>query len=172
MSHGHVSLVHFIDHRLRQGQNAQRIGDIRPAFADFFGEFQVREMQGVDRELVGLCFLDNRQILALDILKQGQFSQVLIVIIAHNGRNGRESGELRRFAATLAGNEHVAISDLFYDHRLQHTVDFYRFGEFGERPLVKMLPGLEGIGADPAEFDVDDFLFVQVTNLVFGHEIA
>ena len=116
------------------------------------GQFEV-----LDQLLVGRCFLQRRQVLAMEILHKGAFDQPEVVGVAHDRRDDREPCTLRGAPATLAGHQLVrAVPHRTNQHRLQHADLADRRCQLAEGLLVEVDTGLVLIGDDAVDREIDE----------------
>ena len=102
----------------------------------------------VDQPLIGLGLLDRVEILALDILEQGDFERLGVVEVADDHRDFVQPRLLRRAPAPLAGDDLVAVAVRADDDRLDQPARRDRGGELVERGLVEMAARLVGMRLD------------------------
>ena len=96
------------DHRLnrrRQRQQAHKIGDMAPAFADRFGDFVLAAAKILDQTLIAGGFLDSVEVGSLDIFDKRDFQHGGVVELPHDHRHVVYTGLLRRSPPALAGDD-------------------------------------------------------------------
>ncbi len=91
-----------------------------------------------DELAIAFRFLDRVEVLALDVLEQGDLERLGIGKIAHDHRHFVESRLLGRAPAPLAGDDLVAMAVRPDQDRLEHAARLDRGGELVERLLVEM----------------------------------
>ena len=111
---------HQVLHALGQLQQAQRVGEMAAALADDLGEVLLRVAVAVHQELVPLPFLDRVQVLALDVLDDGDLDRFLVGQRADDHRHVMQIGELRRAPAALAGDDLIGVARRRPDHERLH----------------------------------------------------
>ena len=93
------------------------------------GPTQARNMHKF-RELVERIDLFLvRQVLAMEILDQGQFVRLLVGGIPLNRRDRLEPGTLRRTPSSLTTDELPLVAYAAHDHWLELTVALHRDGQ-------------------------------------------
>ena len=70
----------------RQLEEAEQIGDGRAVAADGLGDLRVTELELLAQAAVAGGLVDRRQVVALEILDQGQGEQRTIVHVPHDRR--------------------------------------------------------------------------------------
>ena len=89
-------------------QEAEGVGDAHPALAHPLGHRRLRKLRFADQPLVGLRLFQRGEVLALDVLHQGEGESVALGGVADDDGHFRQAGQLGRPPASLAGDEHVA----------------------------------------------------------------
>ena len=102
----------------RQAQQAQRVRDRRALATHAPRDLLLRQVELVLQALEGLRLLERRQLLALDVLDEGQLQQLLVGHVAQRDRHAREPGRLRGAPAPLAGDDLVALAAAPHQDRL------------------------------------------------------
>ena len=102
----------------------------------------------VEQAAIGLRLLDRVEILALDILEQGDFERLGVAEIADDRRNFVQARLLRRAPAALAGDDLEAMAVRTHDDRLDHAARGDRLRQFGQRFLVEGSARLAGMRLD------------------------
>ena len=148
MARGELPRLDLGFHGLRQGEQAERIGHRGTALADPLGGLLLREPVLVDQVPVCFRLLERAQVLALEVLDQGQLEALRGSGLPYHDRHPVEAGPLCRSQASLTGDQLVPIPRSADDQGLQEAVAPDRVGERGERLLVEMTPGLVGIRHD------------------------
>ena len=127
-------------------QEAQGIGDVRAAAADLLGEHLLRELEGVR-----LCLFDDVEVLALDVLDQGNLADLCVVIFSHKCRYFFKPRFAGSPQAALTGDELVALPrQAPDDQRLQDAVLANGLAEILERLFIEALARLIAVGLDLA----------------------
>src|SRR6185437_9712146 len=131
-------------------QETKRIGEVAAALADDLGEILLRVAVAVHKQLVALAFLDCVQVLALDVLDDGDLDRLLVRQRADDHWHFVQSGELSGPPAPLAGDdlEGLRVHGRRPDHeRLHKPALADRAGKLLELCLGKIPPRIE-----PARF--------------------
>ena len=97
-------------HRLRQLEQAERVGDMRPALADHLAELALAVAVLVDELLVADRLLERVEVRALDVLDDREFERLLVADVMDDDRHLVQAGPLRRAPAPLAGDDLVALA--------------------------------------------------------------
>ncbi len=105
MAHGQPAGHDEILHSLGQVEQAHQVCNMAARFADESGERLLAMAELIDQALIGLRFLNGIEILALDILDQGDFQRLGLAEVADNGRNAMELRLLGRAPASLSGDD-------------------------------------------------------------------
>ncbi len=85
--------------RVRQLQQAQRIGDMAAALADDLSEIGLRVIVLVEQLLVAERLLDRIEVGALHVLDDGELEGDAVVDVAHDDRNLRQARRAGRHAS-------------------------------------------------------------------------
>ena len=130
-------------------QEAQRVGDVRAAAADLLREHLLRQLEILHEEGVGLCLLDDVEVLTLDVLDQGDLTDLGIVIFSHKCRYFFKSCFASGAQAALTRDELIALLRQAPDDQgLQDAVLADGLAEILERRLVEILARLIAVGPD------------------------
>ena len=125
MSRRQLAIAQVVLNILRQGQQAQKVGDVGPALAQSLGQPVLRVIEPVHQLPVAHRLLDRVQIGALDVLDDRDFQNLGIVEVAHQNRNFVQLRHLGRAPAAFAGNdlEHLGPSGIrAHDQRLDDSL--------------------------------------------------
>src|SRR5438105_6199587 len=125
-------------------------------FVNELGNAVLRVPMPVDQLLIPFRLLDRVQILALDILDQGQLGGGRLVDLADDRRDRVQPGALRRAPAALAGDDLIALAVAVrpQQDRLEHAALGNRIGEFVDRILAELDSRLIGVGANAPDLDL------------------
>jgi hypothetical protein len=93
---------------VRKLEEPQPVGDARRRAADTVGDLAHAQTELVHQDRVGARLLHRRQLLARDVLDEGQEERLLIVRLADERGHLVNSRLLGRAPAPLAGDELVA----------------------------------------------------------------
>ena len=148
-----LPLEHCVLQRLRRGEGAKHVGDLRARLPHPFSDLLLREVVRLHKELVSARGLDRVEVGALEILHERELETVTHVV-PNDGRDGRLARDARRQHATVAGHELVGVALPRNHYWLQHAVPGYRCRELGDAVGVEIGARLLRIGADPLERDV------------------
>jgi hypothetical protein len=88
------------------------------------------------------------QVLALDILDQGEFEHPRVIYILNDYRNFDNSGQFRGAPSSFTGYDLVAVLMLADNDRLDDPIRTNRRREFLQPVGLKDRAGLHWIGAD------------------------
>ena len=91
---------------LGQVEQTQPVVDVGGRLADPLGELLLVQAAAGEDRLEGVCFLDRVEVLAVQVLVDGQLERR--VAVAERDRDLGESGELGGAVAALAGDQRVA----------------------------------------------------------------
>ena len=135
-------------------EEAQRVRDGRAGLADALGHLFLGEAELVDQLAVGMGLLDRIEVLALDVLDEGELELVARRELAHDRRHPLEPGQLRCPDAALAGDELVAVERLGDEDRLDDAVVADARREALELRDVEALARLVRVPADARDRDL------------------
>ena len=138
---------HRLD-RVRKGEQAQGVRDGRTALAEAARDVFLGEVVLFDELREAGGFFDRVEILALQVLDDGDFERVAVVALADDRRNGRALQRGAGAPATLARDEFVSRIAPADDDRHQHAILGDRGLEFVEGGFVEGLARLEWVGGD------------------------
>jgi len=94
------------------------------------------------------CLLERVQILALQVLDNGQFGHLAVVGLDNQDRHFGPSGFRGRTESALAGNELIAIVELSHHHWLEQSMCLDALGQGLHIGLVEGLTRLVRIAVD------------------------
>ncbi len=137
----------YIPHLEGQRQQPERIGYGRPVLAHALGDSLVGLTELFVQALVPHRLVNRVQVLALQVLNQGELEHFEVVDRADDRRDLFEAGELRRPQPALAHDHFIAVAPAPHHNRLQHAVRLYRRDQFVE-VLLGLCPGLKRVGPD------------------------
>ena len=106
----------------RQVEQPERVGDRRSGAADAVRDGFLAEPELVDQLAIGLGRLERVEILALEVLDQGELELLAIGELADDGGDPLEAGRLGGSEPPFAGDELVAVEGLRDEDRLQDAV--------------------------------------------------
>ena len=94
---------------VRDGVQAERLGDRRTGFSDFMPNLVVGEREAVRQRLQAVRFLEGRQVLALQVLDERNFERFRVIRVLFDARDFAQPRSARRMVAALAGNDQVFL---------------------------------------------------------------
>ena len=100
-------VAHHVQDLLIEREQAQRVGHPAAALAQHDGELLLGRAVAVEQLLEGRGLLDGVEVLALDVLEQGDLEGLGLLVGADDGRDLRDAGHARRAQAALAGDQAV-----------------------------------------------------------------
>ena len=115
---------------LREAQEAQGVGDRRAVLADPLGQLLLSPPELGEELLVGLRGLDRVEVLAQQVLNEGQLDALRVGRVANDRRNPIEARLLGGAPAPLAGNELIRPGSSADDDRLDDAGRLDRRGQF------------------------------------------
>ena len=124
---------------------------MRAAAADFFRNLVLRQAEAADEALIGARFFHRVEVFALEVFDQRNLARLGVAVLAHDGRDFRESRELCRAQTALARDELIAslgIRQPPHEHGLEHAIRLDRGFEVFERRLVEIRARLVAVRAD------------------------
>ena len=137
--------------RNRQLQQANHIGDDRSGSAESIRQFLVGDTELLQQLLVGRRLFERIQLDAVDVLQQRVAQHGVVGGIAHDRRNGFQTGFLTGPPPALAHHQLISRSGGArgaYHDRLHQPEFPDRMYEFGERLFFEDLARLLGIPLD------------------------
>ncbi len=135
-----------------QGEQPERVGDRGALLADPLGDLLLGQAQIVDQRLEGGRLLDGVQLLALEVLDEGQLQQPVVRDLLHDRRDLEQPRDLGRPPAALPRDQLVLPPlDRPDDHRLEHPVLLHRRRQLLQALLLEPLPRLLPVGHDPVQ---------------------
>ena len=140
----------------REVEQAERVRDGRSGPADPRRDLVLAEAELVDELSVGLRRLERIEVLALEVLDEGELELVAVGELADDRRDAFEAGGLRGPEATLAGDELVAVDRLGHEDRLEDAVLGDARGQRSPGSSASnRLRGWCGFALDAADRDLD-----------------
>jgi hypothetical protein len=132
---GDLVAADHVAHRFGQIEQAQRVGDVRPALAHGVGNLVLGLVEVVDQPAIALRLVDRRQVGALQVLDQSKLQGVEIVEAAHDDRYLVQLRLLRCPPAPFAGDDLVGVrhaAHRAHQDRLQQAVLAHRIDQHVE----------------------------------------
>ena len=133
----------------RQLEQAQHIGHLRARTANAIRQLVLGNAEFFQQLLVGVCLFQGVELHAVDVLQQSIAQQVVILGIAHDGRN---RGQARLGGSAPTPLTHNELEATFLgrtnDHGLQQTKFADRVDELTEFILVEDRARLLRVGDD------------------------
>jgi hypothetical protein len=154
MAHGEAVLSKEILDVGGELEEAEGVGDGATVFAGATGDVVMAEVELAREAVEGVGDLDGVEILALYVLNQRDFEQVLIGDMLDYGWDVREAGELPGTPAAFAGNELIAITEGPNHERLDDAIGQDGVGEFLEAIGAKHGARLKGVGIDEGDGEI------------------
>ena len=153
-----ASLRQVVLHLGCEFQKAHGIGYGRAAFADASADLFLGETEFLGKPRVGGGLFDGIEPLALEILDEGQFQDLLIACLADDDGGFCQADLERGTQAAFASDQLVLPGDEPDDQRLDDATLTDRVNEFTELLLAELGTGLKRAGNDPVEGDLLDTL--------------
>ena len=100
-------------------QQAQAVGDAAAVALDALGQLFLRPCELGEQALIGLRLFHRVQVLAQQVLHQGQLEALRVGRLADDRGDPGEAGQLGGPPAPLAHDQLVTIAQAPYDNRLQ-----------------------------------------------------
>ena len=139
---------------VRQLQQPQGIRNMRPALADLPGQILLAAGELVDQPAVALRLFQRREVVALDVLDDGELQHLAVGDLALQHRHLMELGDLGRAPAPLAGDDlmHAGPGWMNPDQeRLQDAVAADRLCQGFELIGIEMPARLQRAGLELAD---------------------
>jgi hypothetical protein len=153
MPHAQGALIHKLPHFVRQAEEAQVVGHGRPVLAHPVSELFLGEAELLDQGLEGPGGLHGAEVLALNVLDEGDLQGVLGACILQDGGDLLEAREPGGAVSPLPRDEaETAVPFALQENGLEHAL-FLLEGFLAEVPSR-----LRGARLNPVELDLDDFL--------------
>ena len=111
-------------------ENPEEVGDRGAIFSDLHRSFFLGEIEILDELAVAESFLDRVEILALEILDEGEFENFAIIGFADEDGKFGEAGDLGGAPAAFAGDQFIGTVAGTNDERLKNPLLFYGVSEF------------------------------------------
>ncbi len=137
-------------------EQAQEVGDRGAVLAGALGHLLLGEAEVAGEALVGAGLLDRVEVLALEVLDDGDLHRLLVGDLADDGGDGGFAGALGGEPAALSGDELEASGVLADGDGLDDSGDLDGVGEFVEGGFVEVGAGLVGIAVDELDGKVAD----------------
>jgi len=139
-----------------QLEESEGIGDGGAAATDLLGDLFLGEFElGLELGVTG-GFLKRIQVLALEVLDEGEFEDLAVGGGPFDDGNLGQAGEAGSTPATFAGDEFESFADGADDERLDDPLFADGVGEFAEGLLGEVAARLERAGNDAVEGDLAD----------------
>ena len=137
-------------------EQAQEVGDRGAVLAGALRHLLLGEAEFAGEALVGAGLLDGIEVLALEVLDDGDLHGLLVGDLADDGGDGGFAGALGGEPAALSGDELEAFADGADGDGLDDAGDLDGFGELVEGGFVEVGAGLVGIAVDELDGNVAD----------------
>jgi hypothetical protein len=151
MAHGKAMLGEEHLNITGEPEQAEHIGDRGPVFARTLRYLFMTELVFTCQAVEGLGDLNGIQILALDVLNEGDFHEAVVGIVLNDYRNLGKAGKFGGAPAALSGDQLVARTGGADDQRLDDAVFADGLGEFLEAVGLEDGARLQRIGVDIAD---------------------
>jgi len=151
VSHGEAAVAEVVLECGAEFEQPERVGNHGAAFADFEGDLLLCELELLDQLRVTLGFLHRVEVLALQILDQGQLEHGAVVGFPHDDGHLGQAQKLGCAPAALTRDEFemaVAFAD---DQGLNDALLADGISELAQRFRRKVLSRLQRAGADAVE---------------------
>ena len=135
--------------RWREVEQPERVRDGRSGPTDALGDVVLGEPELVDELAVREGRLDRVEVLALQVLDEGELELLAVRELADDGGDPLEAGGDGGSKPSLAGDELVAVEDLGHEDRLDDPVLGDARRERGELVRHRTCAGLVRVRADP-----------------------
>ena len=137
-----------------QLEEAEGVGDGGAAATDLLGDLFLGEFElGLELGVTG-GFLQRIQVLALEVLDEGEFEDLAVGGGPFDDGNLGQAGQAGSAPATFAGDEFEAFADGADDEGLDDPLFADGVGQFAEGFLGEVAPRLERAGNDAVESDL------------------
>ena len=150
----------MILNRCREFKKADGVRDGDAAFADFRGGLFLGELKLVDELRVTEGFFERIEVLALEILDQGEFQHRAVIGFAQDHRDFGNPGELCRAPAAFSGDQLEGVAFLADDERLDDALFADGIRQFAQRFFGEIFSRLQRAGLDALKSDAKDFFAV------------
>ena len=137
-------------------EQPKRVRHGRPCLADPVGDLLLGEPELIDQLAIRERLVDRVEIRALDVLHQRDLELVTIGELSHDGGDAIEACEASRTHTPLAGDQLVPGDRLRHEDRLEDAMLADARRKLLELTLVDVAAGLERVGLDLRERDLDD----------------
>jgi hypothetical protein len=151
MAHGEAVLSKEILDVGGELEEAEGVGDGAAVLAGAAGDVIVAEVELTREPVEGVGDLDGVEILALYVLDQRDFEQVLIGDVLDYGRDVGQAGEFCGAPAAFPSDELIAVAEGPDDEGLDDAIGQDGIGEFLEAIGAKDGARLEGVGIDEGD---------------------
>ena len=154
-----LTALHHAEHVVREVEEAKAVGYGRLRAPHLLGHVPEGQDELVHEHGVGARLLDRSQLLACDVLDEGQEKRVAVVRMPDDGRDGLQSCLPSGSPAALAGDQLPAARRPRPDeHGLDDALLPDRAGESGHGFAVDLPPRLSRIRVDGVDRDVREIL--------------
>ena len=143
--------------RLGQAQEAQGVGDMAAALADNGGDGLGAVVRSLHDRGIATRLFQGVEIGPLNVLDQGDFDDLVIIEVAHQGRNRPELSLLGGAPAPLAGDDLIfalGVGQRPDQDRLEDAAGADRGGQFVQVFRPEGAPGLVGVAPDQLDGEV------------------
>ena len=136
---------------IRQGQKAQRVGDVAAATRQGLCNLFLRMAETVHQLPIGQCLFQGTEISPLDVFDDRNLKHFGVAKAAHKDRNLMQLRDLRGTPAAFSGDDLVLalLARGAHDQRLDHTFLSDRLRKLLQGSGIKMAPGLIRVCHEP-----------------------
>ena len=138
----------------REPKEAEGVGDGGPLASHPARHLLLGEAKLLLQTLEGLGLLQRGQLLALDVLHEGQLEEPLVRHLPHDHGDGGEADLLRGPPAPLPRDDLVALPHPADEDRLDHPALPEGGGQLAETGGVQGRAGLEGVRVEVVDRDL------------------
>ena len=142
MSHGQSAAPEILLDRLRQPEQAERVGDGRAVSSEATGQLLLCPAKLREEPLIGLGRLDWVEVFAEEILDQPQLEGLGITGLSHDRGHAGQAGLLRRPPAPLSDQDLVLAAAGPHHERLEHPRRTDGGGKLLKRLAIEAPAGL------------------------------
>ena len=152
MTGGNLPFLHHLQHRLRQIEQTQCIGNRRSGFSDPFGYLLLCHVVPLHQQLVPAGFLDCVEVLPLQVFNQRNLHRLFFIHLTDDDRNLLQARHPAGSPASFSCYQLIDAARQRTDQqRLQYAVLTDGICQFVERFLIEHLTRLLSVWLDLAQ---------------------
>ena len=140
--------VEQLPHLARQAEETQRVRHRGAVAAHLARDLFLGEPQLLLQAMEGLGLFERAQLLALDVLDQGQLEQAVVGHVTHDDRDRGQACLLGGAPAPLAGDDLEPGAQAAHEDRLHHPALADGRGQLAQARGIHGRARLEGIGIE------------------------